>query len=552
MLSLSEAVAACLITFPAAAILAAYLADSAGFSLHPMAVFATALLAALAMGRRLARRVTTRSRPMLVLFSVIVVGVAFWLLSLAWPELLPIGGGSDLTHHLMLVDFIERTGRSVHDHSLAAQLGEMVDYTPGAHLLAVVAGFWVRTDGLHTIYPIIALSVALKAGLVFLIAVRCVDDLAPRFPAALIAVVLLLLPHTFFIGSFTHDSFFAQVISELFAIAMWWAAIGWDVNPSNDMAALFGVFAAAAFVTWPVFVGPPLFVFAFPWLRKRSLESRMIRDAALAIVPLAIVAAIHLSSHFWALRIAGASGAAPIPSPDLTGWLFPLIGVVGLAVAARTASARSVAWMFLAIALQSAVLFIVARLRRAETPYLALKMSYLAIMPLAVAGAVGIADALDRIRTSRARRATLAWAAVVALAVWTGRSLARVPHPRPAISDELLAAGEWARAHVPVNCVDYLTADDDGGYWLHLAVLRNPRASERSRDPDTFEPDKALLRWRATNGLPFAIAENFDALPQAIRDHVDVLAHLGRAAVVQRRERALCSSENQPASKPSR
>jgi hypothetical protein len=38
--------------------------------------------------------------------------MAAWLLWLAWPHLLPISGGSDLTHHLLLVDYIERSGAS--------------------------------------------------------------------------------------------------------------------------------------------------------------------------------------------------------------------------------------------------------------------------------------------------------------------------------------------------------------------------------------------------------------------------------------------------------
>jgi hypothetical protein len=119
------------------------------------------------------------------------------------------------------------------------------------------------------------------------------------------------------------------------------------------------------------------------------------------------------------------------------------------------------------------------------------------------------------------------------------------------LSDELLGAGEWARAHVPAACEDYLTADDDGGYWLHLAVLRNPRASSRAIDPQAFDPTAATARWQLPSGLPFAIAEDFDSLPREIRDHVDVLTRVGHAAIIQRRgATATCPAGDQPVNKP--
>ena len=55
----------------------------------------------------------------------------------ARPDFLPTGTGSDLAHHLALIAYIEQHWRLVHDARLGAYLGEMIDYTPGAHLLAV-------------------------------------------------------------------------------------------------------------------------------------------------------------------------------------------------------------------------------------------------------------------------------------------------------------------------------------------------------------------------------------------------------------------------------
>ena len=128
-------------------------------------------------------------------FVAIVAAVLAWLLWLAGRGLLPPGTGPDLTHHLLLIGYIEQHWRLPHDPQLGAYLGEMVDYTAGSHLLAALAGAWTRTDGLHAVYPLVAFTVALKSGIVFLIARRLISGDAPsRIPFAAISVLLLLLP----------------------------------------------------------------------------------------------------------------------------------------------------------------------------------------------------------------------------------------------------------------------------------------------------------------------------------------------------------------------
>src|SRR5262249_51110433 len=128
-----------------------------------------------------------------------------------------------------------------------------------------------------------------------------------------------------------------------------------------------------------------------------------------------------------------------------------------------------------------------------------------------------------------------AWLMAALLLAWVARSALATPRPTPVISDSLLAAGRWARAHVPPACVDYLVADDDSAYWLHLVVLGNPRAAKRSLAPETVDPPKAVERWILPGGLPYAIAEDPDTLPRDLRDNVDVLERFGRAAVIGRR-----------------
>ena len=122
------------------------------------------------------------------------------------------------------------------------------------------------------------------------------------------------------------------------------------------------------------------------------------------------------------------------------------------------------------------------------------------------------------------------------------RSATAVPRPTATISEPLIQAGQWTRAHLDPSCVDYLVADGYSAYWLHLAVLGNARSIARSVENDTYEPRQALIRWIEPRGLPYAIADDFSTLPKDIRENVDIIAQFGPAAVVRRRGPAVCPS----------
>jgi hypothetical protein len=529
----TEIVVAWIVSFLAAAMLSAYIGDAFGASLHSTAILVVSLVAATATSAWLWPSRANDATD-LIGFLAVAAAVVSWLLWLARPHLLPIGAGPDLTHHLLLVDYIDRTGRLVHDPALGGYLGEMIDYTPGLHLLAVLAGRWMGRDGLHAIFSVVAASIAIKAGAIFLIAMRCFASQQPdrtsRAALALAAVAMLAFPQIYSFGSFAHDSYLPQVVSELFALTMWLAVLAWDERPSIAAASVFAIAGIAAFLTWPVWLGPPIVTFAVVvWLRGDRLPSERTAHLAVGIAPIALLAAVYLIGRVGASAIAASGGAVPLPSPATIGWLLLTLGPAGAVVAATDRRARPIPILLAAIVLQAAALVVVARARHPTAPYLALKMAYLAIYPLAVGAAYALSLA------ARRSPQAIAWIASVALLMLAVRSLHAAPRQAPVITDALYDAGRWARTHVPPACVDYLVRDDDSAYWLHLAVLGNPRASARSISSDTYDPPKALERWILPGGLPYAIAEDVDALPMDIRNSVDVLARFGSAAVVRRR-----------------
>ena len=515
----------------------AYVTDAAGFTISPPFVLVASLVTAAAAALALAPLVDGGLADLAAWAGVVLV-LFGWLLQLAWPALLPTGRGSDLTHHLLLTDYIERHWRLVHDPQLAAVMGEMAHYTPGSHLLAALAGVWSGTNALRAFYPLLAGCAALTAGFVFLIARR----MMPR-PFALISVMLLLLPMHYFVGAFTRDGFLAQAVSSLFAVFMWWAIVVWDEQPSPRLAAVIAIAALGVFLAWPVWIGPSLLIFAASLLRAGLLPLQRLRAAAIVLVPVAVVAGVHAAGRLEWVQIVRTSGGALAPSLETVGWAFPLLAVAGFAVATTDRRARITLGLLLALAVQAATLWLAATANGAATPYMAYKMTYLAIYPLAVLGGLAIGRLLagaDARAVSGPRAQFAGWIIAAILMVTIVRPVFREPRGVPIVSTDLYEAGQWARDNVGAACVDYLVADANTAYWLHLAVLGNARASSRAAEVERYDPRAAIGHWIASDeGQGFAIVDQ-GLMPDEVRSRVEVIARFGSAAVIRRPGASTC------------
>jgi hypothetical protein len=552
LLTTGEALVAALVTLLAMLIVAAYLWARVA-PLSPFALLGFAVAAGIAVAVSLLRRARHDTAVLVASAGVAIVAGA-WALSFAYPSFLPPGAG-DLTHHLQLVDYIERHWR-LPDARVEAVMGEMAHYTPGLHLLAALAGAWSRTDGLHAIYPIVAVAVALKCTLIFLIALRLMpsarDWMPGRLPLALIAVLLATAPQAYFLDSFLRDSFLAQVAAELFAVAMWWAIVVWDQSPARLPLLLFAAAGVGAFLTWPIWIGAPIVTLIAVALTHGDRRIHQgAGDLALALTPLALVALVHSAGRVGWLTIASTSGAVVRPAGSVFGWGYLALAAAGLVVAPFQKTARTTALIAMSIAVQAVTLYALAHASGASTPYMALKMFYLLIYPLAVLGALAIATVFhrgpDHLRHGFGGREgpryvhqVGAWALLVVMAVAYWKPLTTVKAPTPAVSEDLYLAGRWARAHVEAACVDYLVPSVDTAYWLHLAVLGNPRLSARTADPATYDPDINVARWIEPGGLPYAIAY-LPALPREVLSDVDVIEQVRTAAVLKRRGPSFCT-----------
>jgi hypothetical protein len=125
----------------------------------------------------------------------------------------------------------------------------------------------------------------------------------------------------------------------------------------------------------------------------------------------------------------------------------------------------------------------------------------------------------------------LAWLTpFVAMAV-SLPGLTRQPVPPPIVSPDLYAAGRWARDHLDVGCVGYLVENAEVAYWLHLAVLGQPRSSPRTADIDGYTANRELGRWIAGVPQTHAIARA-SLLPGEVLADTVVVFREGDAVVL--------------------
>ena len=506
----------------------AYALDAAGAGIAPLPALVLAVAGAAVLSWSIAP--SRKNSSDALVWAGIVAFVIAAIGRLGWPALVPPGRGPDLAHHLLLVDYIEQSRHLVHDRSLDGSMGEMAHYTPGAHLLAVLFGSWFGVGALRALFPLLVFCAALTAGFVFLIARR----LRVPPPYAIAAVILLFLPSQYFFGAFTHDSFLAQAVATCFAVAAWWALVVWDEDRSTISAIAFSIFLAAVFLTWPVFVGPLLVVFI-------ALTWQMWRPLTIGIAPLLVFAAIHVVGRWGWLGLVRTSGAVLRPGLDSIGWLLPSLALIGLLFTIRDRRARVTIVLLLVIVLQAVTLFVLARSQDADTPYMAFKMVYLAIYPMSVLAAFALARP-ERAMLTRSRehreskgesKGAVGWIIAAILLVVAVRPAVTAPRAVPVVDLDLYDAGTWTRANIGQTCVDYLVADAETAYWLHLAVLGNPRATDRMIEIDRYEPRAAMGPWITSEGRGYAIAD-LRLLPDEVRSRVEIVSTFGNAAVIKR------------------
>jgi hypothetical protein len=268
-----------------------------------------------------------------------------------------------------------------------------------------------------------------------------------------------------------------------------------------------------------------------------------LRTLLAALLPIAIVAAAHAIGRLAWAGIVRTDADMPLPTLRDFNVVFLVLSAVGCVSLATTRTGRSTALLIAACALQAAALFAAARTSGAKVPYMAIKMAYLTVYPLAAGGAVALAHVWEAWPgPAKMRRGAkwLPWALAVLVIFAAGLRVLLVPRRPPTVTADLFLAGEWARVNLQPACVDYVVRNDDTAYWLHLAVLGNRRMSARTADDRTFSTNEAIVRWINPGGLPYAIVD-LGTIPKDVLASTDELARFDTAAVVKRRGASTCA-----------
>jgi hypothetical protein len=526
----------------AAAVMAAgYLLDGIGLpiSMWLLAAVAVAVPAGLVLSSS-ARRAPRMNTVPKYAVALVVLAFALWIAS---PGFLPVTIGPDVVHHLQLIHVIAGTGRLPHDAALRPYLAEMMNYTPGSHVLAAALGGWTRVDPVFVVYPLAAAAVAVKAALLYEIARRLLGPTGRAAVQALAAPILAFVP-VYFLGSFVQFFFLGQVVSETFAIGMLSALLAWLSTSSRRVEWLASACGVGVVLSWPIWIVPSAAAAAaVAMLGLRSWRDRT-RMLAVCLGPAAGAALTHQFLHRDAAAIVTSAGAVTAPSIEAFGAGFLIAAAAGLAIGVRDRAARPVAAFLAATLLLSGLLAALASRAGSHSFYMAFKMMYLAILPAAVLGCVALARASDVvarvIRPARPGAIAAALLPVVAAATLVQGRLPVKP-VRGSLSSSAREVGLWARARVPPACIDYFSRYWLTGYWLHLDVLGNPRESDRMRQ-ETFDFPDVAAKWIEGRGLPYAIVEDLTAIPHEARADMVPLHQSGSFVLVRNARPAACAA----------
>lgn len=135
------------------------------------------------------------------------------------------------------------------------------------------------------------------------------------------------------------------------------------------------------------------------------------------------------------------------------------------------------------------------------------KLSLFPTGALALAAAYLVWRAPGALAIARLRSNTLGWIIASLLVVIAVRPALSAPRNLPVVDLDLYEAAKCVRSNVGQSCVDYLVNDAETAYWLHIAVLGNPRSSPRMEEIDRYEPRAAVGPWITAAGRGYAIAD---------------------------------------------
>ena len=456
-----------------------------------------------------------------VLDSVVFVGIVLvttaYMIYPSMPALLPPSLHYDAIHPIVLADYIYQTNSLPHDFSGAVPPYFPPGYPVGGALMVALVSHWFGRVPFDTLHPFISFVLGLTAGLTFLIIRRAFRDIQFSVPLALLATCLLFTAWEYFPGSVNERYFFGQTFAQFFALLTFFYLMDYVSVP--DLGALLLILSSLAAVLFshPSPMVAPAFAVGIVLVdhARRDLKRAAIHASALA-VGLGLVALFYVLPRWSAWVGQTGYGEAPTFGIDTIGVVLPLLGSIGFVAAMRKQWRDRCAIGFLmlvAVLAQPVALFLGHFFIPGIGIYYFEKSVYLLIYPLALFAAVALAEGmvvLNR-RVPTWQLALAAW--VIGVAGIPVIFAAFPPRPFAPLTEAELQVARWAKSHVDVENLAYVSPLRGDAYWIRIAVFGLSPTSPASVAAYSFG-SMDYAEWRGNPGEPdYAIVRNTQRVP---------------------------------------
>ncbi|MBI3914111.1 MAG: hypothetical protein HY327_07995 [Chloroflexi bacterium] len=484
---------------------------------------------------------------------LIVIAVAAYLVYPSLPGLLPPARHFDAVNHTVLAQFISENNALPRNFTGGVPPYFMSGYPAGGALLGALVSKWLGTLPIQTIHPLISFILALAAGLVFLFTHHVLRNTphttrhkSQAVPIAFLSTFLLFTAWAYFPGSVNDRYFYAQNISQYFALAAFYFAYRYHKARGTLWLALMPIAISLVLVSHPTPIVAPMLaafiaILAYPHTSMRNKLTHAV-ILALGLVPVAI---IYVIPHFaqW-VALTGYGEASPFDVESI-GVLLPALALIGAAIVWRTRERGAFGFIVFLIACvmaQPFVLFLARFFLPAISPYYFEKSVYLLVYPLAILAALPIASITHHASrlTLHAFRFQLSASRFIWLFAFSFALLAFIffpPRPFAPLTLNELKIAQWAKQNLAAQNIAVVSGIREDAYWVYWPLL-----GKSPSDPATAAAyhlgAMTYAEWRGNPGEPdYAIIRNLARQPND--STVQVIQQIGESAILRKpRERA--------------
>ncbi len=493
--------------------------------------------AAILLLRRARRIEIERDDAELFGFAALVVIVAAYLIYPALPGWLPPARHFDAVNHVVHAQFIYEANALPRDFSGNVPPYYMSGYPAGGALLGALVAHWLGALPIQTIHPVIAIILALAAGLTFLFtyhALRTTQSTARAAhhaaPISFLSTFFLFTAWAYFPGSVNERYFYAQNLAQYFALATFYFAYRYFHSRDIFWLALMPLSISLVLVSHPTPIVAPLLasliaILASPHTHLQNKLAHAI-ILALGLVPIAIIYVIpHLS--LW-VALTGYGEASPFDVESI-GWILPALSLAGLALAARQESRASfglVALFALSVLAQPAALFAARFFLPQISPYYFEKSVYLLVYPLAMLSALPLAHLSQFVRVS----ARAFWLGALGFALLVFIFLP--PRPFAPLTLNEFRVAQWAKENLGAQNIAVVSGIREDAYWVQWTMLGNAPFA-RATAGAYHLGSMTYAEWRGNPREPdYAIVRNLARIP---RDPTaQTLVQIGESALLKK------------------